>query len=410
MEQILSFFRKLIPRKIFRLAQPAYHIFWAILGTLIYRFPSKSVRVIGVTGTKGKSTTSEALAFILEQSGHKVALSSTVHFKIAGREIPNLYKMTMPGRMAMQKFLRSAVDAGCDSVVVEMSSEGAKLWRHVGIVLDGLVVTNLSPEHIESHGSFENYREAKGRLVTALARSNKKNTFLVLNKNDEHAEYFAKLAGPTQVIWFDVPKDEPFVWQGHEVQTSLPGHFNRENLTAAAEGARAIGISVEKIVRALPAFTGAKGRVEEIPTGKNFRVIVDYAHTADSMEKLFSAFPDVRKICVFGATGGGRDKWKRPVMGAVADRHCAEIILTDDDSYDEDTVSICNEIATGIKTKTPAIIPDRREAIREGLLRAGSSDIVFITGKGTDPYLMGPNNKKTPWNDAKVVREELDKI
>ncbi|MBP9856214.1 MAG: hypothetical protein KBC48_02850, partial [Candidatus Pacebacteria bacterium] len=175
---MLNLLRRLIPKKVFTSLQPAYHAFMSGLGTIIYRFPANHLTVVGVTGTKGKSTTSEILAHILESSGKKVFLSSTIHFKIAGEEIPNLLKMTMPGRFLLQKMLRQAVNKGCTHAVIEMSSEGAKLWRHVGIQLNGLVVTNLSPEHIESHGSFENYRNAKLRLLTALNKSTKPNKFL----------------------------------------------------------------------------------------------------------------------------------------------------------------------------------------------------------------------------------------
>ncbi len=380
--------------------RPIYHATLVALGTIFYRFPSKKLVVVGVTGTKGKSTTSEMLTHILETSGKKVFLSSTIHFKIAGRELPNLLKMTMPGRFLLQKMLRQAVNDGCTHAVVEMSSEGAKLWRHVGIELNGLIVTNLSPEHIESHGSFEKYRAAKLRLLTALNKSTKPNKFLVLNKQDDALKIFTDQAN----------KDVSVLDLNHTYTTPLPGQFNLENAQAAATAAEILGLDKNLIQSALNNFTGAKGRVEKIEAGQNFEVVVDYAHTADSLEKFYQIFEGKRKICVFGATGGGRDKWKRPEMSKVADKYCDEIILTDDDSYDEDPQTICAEIATGITAHTPQIITDRREAIKTALANARAGDAVLITGKGTDPYLMGPKGKKIPWSDTNITKEELAKL
>ncbi len=382
------------------LIRPIYHATLTALATIFYRFPANHLTVVGITGTKGKSTTSEILAHILESSGKKVFLSSTIHFKIDGEEIPNLLKMTMPGRFLLQKMLRQAVNKGCTHAVIEMSSEGAKLWRHVGIQLNGLIVTNLSPEHIESHGSFDNYRAAKLRLLTALNKSTKPHKFLVLNKNDEALKIFDDGADRSVEV-----KD-----LNHEYTSPLPGQFNLENAQAAGTAAESLDINKNVIQEALNNFTGAKGRVEKVEGNQDFEVVVDYAHTADSLEKFYQIFEGKRKICVFGATGGGRDKWKRPEMGKVADKYCDEIILTDDDSYDEDTRVICEEIAVGIKNHQPKIIIDRREAIRTGLALARPGDAVLITGKGTDPYLMGPNGKKTPWSDTTVAQEELTKL
>jgi len=355
---------------------------------------------VAITGTKGKSTTSEMLTSILEVAGKKVFLSSTIRFKIAGREIPNLLKMTMPGRFTLQRLLRQAVDAGCTHAVIEMSSEGAKLWRHIGIPLDSLVVTNFSPEHIEAHGSLANYRAAKLRLLTALNRSPKPDKFLILNQADSALTVFAERAN-AQITVRDLARD---------YHTPLPGQFNQENAQAAAAAAEALGLDQEIIRSALGKFTGARGRVEYVKAGQNFDVVVDYAHTADSLEKFYRIFNGQRKICVFGATGGGRDKWKRPMMGQVADQYCDEIILTDDDSYDEKTEQICAEIASGIANHQPRIIINRREAIKTALAAAQEGNAVLITGKGTDPYLMGPKGQKTPWSDVKVAQEELAKL
>ena len=149
--------------------------------------------------------------------------------------------------------------------------------------------------------------------------------------------------------------------------------------------------------------------MERIDAGQDFLAVVDYAHTPDSLQALYDAFPNRRKICVLGNTGGGRDTWKRPEMGAIADAECESVILTNEDPYDENPENIVNAMASGMKRK-PRIVMDRRDAIREALSLAKAGDVVLISGKGADPYIMGPHGTKTPWSDATVVREELEKL
>jgi UDP-N-acetylmuramoyl-L-alanyl-D-glutamate--2,6-diaminopimelate ligase len=366
-----------------------YHYFWAILSVLFFGFPSKQIKVIGVTGTKGKSTTTEIISAILEEAGYKTAVSNTIR-----------NKMSMPGRSFVQRFIRKAVNTECDFVILEMTSQGVLQYRHKFIDLNALVFTNLSPEHIEAHGSYEKYRDAKLELGKLLGKSSKRPRILVVNGDDRESENFLKFETDIKKT-FDLRDALP---------SPLPGEFNQYNVAGAVTLCRALGISEEIIRKSVANFKEVKGRVEYVNEGQNFKVIVDYAHTADSMEKLYRTFPNQRKICIFGATGGGRDKWKRPEMGKVADQYCDEIILTDDDSYDENPLDIANEIKTGIRNKKSKIIVDRKEAIREGLKLAKENDLVLITGKGTDAFLRGPNGKKTSWNDAEITREELRKI
>jgi UDP-N-acetylmuramoyl-L-alanyl-D-glutamate--2,6-diaminopimelate ligase len=398
MEKIFHFGRKYIPSPIFNFFQPVYHYLIAILGTLIYRFPSRNIRVIGVTGTKGKSTTTEIINAILEKAGYKTALSNTIRYKIGNESFPNMFKMSMPGRFFVPRLMRKAIEAKCDFVILEMTSQGVLQYRHKFIELDSLVFTNLSPEHIESHGSYEKYRDAKLELARLITKSHKRPRVIVVNGDDIESEKFLKEEAEIKRV-FDI--------KNIIVNSPLPGEFNLYNVQAAVTLTEALGISNEIIKEAVENFKEVKGRVEEINVGQKFKVIVDYAHTADSMEKLYKTFERSRKICIFGATGGGRDKWKRKEMGKIADLYCDEIILTDDDSYDENPEEITKEIALGIKNKIPKIMVDRREAIRAGIRRAQENDVVLITGKGTDPFLMGPNGKKIPWSDAEVTTEEL---
>ena len=194
------------------------------------------------------------------------------------------------------------------------------------------------------------------------------------------------------------------------IHSPLLGIFNVYNILAAAVLAQTQHISLATIKKALAKCDSIQGRVESIDAGQHFTVIVDYAHTKESLEQLYETFEKKRKICVLGNTGGGRDRRKRSEMGEVADRHCAHIILTNEDPYDENPEIIVKDMAQTIRNHVPEIIMDRRRAIAKALSLATKGDVVLITGKGTDPYIMGPKGSKTPWSDGEVAREELKNI
>jgi len=423
MEHIRHNLKKLIPSAIFKKAQPYYHYVLAYFGAVAYKHPSKDIKVIGITGTKGKSSTTEILARILRQDGKKVASLSTIQFQIDGHVERNLFKMTMPGRFFVQKFLRDAVDAGCEYAVLEMTSEGAKQYRHTFIEINALIFTNLTPEHIESHGSFENYKQAKLSIAQAVADSPKRPRFLVSNIDDEHGADFLDFP-VEQLIPYSLRdlslhtlhKDSvTIVIDNVTIRVPLFGLFNVYNTLAAISLARAFGVSLQSIQESLRDIPAIAGRVEHIesPSGarKKVTAIVDYAHTPDSLTQLYQAFPNRYKVCVLGNTGGGRDTWKRPEMGAIAEQYCDEIILTNEDPYDEDPVNIVEQMKKGMSYSAPVeIIIDRRAAIQTALKRAPQDALVLISGKGTDPYIMGPNETKQEWSDAAVVKELLTEI
>jgi UDP-N-acetylmuramoyl-L-alanyl-D-glutamate--2,6-diaminopimelate ligase len=418
MEHILRTIENLIPKRIYRQLQPLYHYLLACLGTLIYRNPSRHIRVIGVTGTKGKSSTVEFVNAVFEAAGYKTAILSTIRFKLGEQSRANKYKMTMPGRFFTQKFLRDAVDAHCDIAIIEMTSEGARFSRHVGVEMDALVFTNLSPEHIESHGSFEHYKKAKLKLVQRLAKSKKPLRVAVANIDNKHAPSFLIYPIEKNIsysikdvrIVFESQTSSMIEYGGVQITIPLPGRFNISNALAAIKLGEVFGVPVERAKEGIEYLSLIRGRVERVDMGQNFTVIVDYAHTDDSLRKLYETFPSSRKIGVLGSTGGGRDSWKRPVLGAIADEYCDEIIITNEDPYDEDPMKIIQEVATGVTRHTPTIIIDRREAIHCALTKAHAGDTILITGKGTDPYIMGPNGTKIEWDDARIVREELEKV
>jgi len=410
--------KKIIPKKLFGSLSPIYHFKLAMWGAIIYRFPSRKIKVIAVTGTKGKSSVTEILNAILEEAGYKTAVSNTIRFKVGDVSEPNLYKMSMLGRFFIQKFLRRAVDAKCQYAILEVTSQGAELFRHKFIDFDALIFTNLAPEHIEAHGSYEKYVAAKLSIADAVVKSKKPKTVLVANADDkEAAKFLAKnFAVKRTFSLSDVKpyemRDEglDFTFHGTKIHSPLSGVFNIMNILAAATLANEYGIDVTTIKKAVEKFSEIKGRVERIKEGQDFNVVVDYAHTPESLQALYDAFRGHRRICVLGNTGGGRDVWKRDKMAKIAETECDEIILTNEDPYDDDPQKIITDMASAIPDAKPIVIMDRRMAINKAISMAHSGDAVLITGKGTDPYIMGANGTKIPWSDASVAREEIKKL
>ena len=403
-----------------------YHYLWAATAAVWYRFPSREIFVLGITGTKGKTTTLELISALLEADGKRTAIASTLRFKIGERSEMNQLKMTMPGRARLQQFLRAAVRARCDYALVEMTSEGAKQFRHRFIELDALIFTNLAPEHLESHGSYANYLAAKLEIAKQLERSRKTAKTIIINADDREAKHFLQAAGSAGVekITYRARDGAPWsidetglelTFRNLKIRSPLAGRFNLYNILAAATFAAARGAPPEIIKTTLENFRGVRGRLERIeaqainPRQPDFTVIVDYAHTPDSLKQVYETFAARQKICVLGAAGGGRDKWKRPVLGKIASDHCWRIILTNEDPYDEDPTAIIRDLARGLGRKPFQTIIDRRAAIRQAFLEAKDGELVIITGKGTDPFIMGPRGTKIPWDDATVVREELKK-
>ncbi|MEK7135675.1 MAG: UDP-N-acetylmuramyl-tripeptide synthetase [Patescibacteria group bacterium] len=399
-----------------RLLTP-YHYAWALFAALWYSFPAKRLTVIGVTGTKGKSSVSEMLYAIFTAAGHKTALAGTIRFVIGAESRPNLFKMTLPGRGFIQKFLAEALMQKCTHAVVEITSEAAVQYRHLGLNLDALVFTNLQKEHLESHGSMENYFRAKFAIGTSLAASSKRPRAIVAAGDDTYGQRFLALRVEKRIPFSladaaDALTDEngvSFSYGGTHFTLQLPGTFNILNALAAIKTAEAFGVPLETCAKALGELSRISGRVEHIDAGQDFIVVVDYAHTPDSLQALYDAFPKNRKICVLGNTGGGRDIWKRPEMGRIADEACEKVILTNEDPYDEDPRAIVDAMARGMR-RVPEIIMDRRAAIRHALAAARTGDAVLISGKGTDPFIMGARGARLPWSDAGVVREELERL
>lgn len=416
MNSLKRFIEQMLPRSVYRTLLKPYHFAITLFSAIRYGFPGKKLTVILVTGTKGKSSVTEMLFTTLRHAGYPAAVAGTIRFAINDETRPNLYKMTMPGRGFIQHFLADAVKGDAKYAVLEVTSEATLQYRHLFLYPNALVFTNLQREHIESHGSFEKYAAAKLSIGRELAHSPKRPRAIIANKDDKHSAPYFDLGVETAFPFSygdvtDVMQGSgtvAFTLANVRFSMQLPGSFSVMNALAVINAARFVGVSLEQSAEALKKLERIPGRTERIDAGQDFQVVVDYAHTPDSLSALYGAYP-VRKICVLGNTGGGRDTWKRPEMGRIADKECDEVILTNEDPYDEDPNAIVNAMAEGME-RTPLIVMDRREAIRTAISHARTGDAVLITGKGTDPYIMEANGAKTPWSDATVVREELEKL
>jgi len=408
---------RLLPKEVHGFLLGLYHRGWALGSALACGLPARRLTVIGVTGTKGKSSVSEMLFAILRHAGYPTAVAGTIRFAINEDSRLNLFKMTMPGRAFLQTFLARAVREGAKYVVLEVTSEGAKQFRHLCLDMDALVFTNLQREHIESHGSMEKYAEAKFQLGLALASSSKRPRAIIANSDNTYSKPYLELPVETVLPFGQEDATElslrdgevSFRYDGVLFTIPHPGMFSVLNALAAIKTAAWLGVPLPVCSEALGALTVIPGRAEHIEAEQDFLAVVDYAHTPDSLKALYGAYGKRRKICVLGNTGGGRDTWKRPLMGKIAEEHCDEVILTNEDPYDEDPVAIIDAMKSEL-TRPVQTIMDRREAIHTALSLARSGDAVLITGKGTDPYIMEANGKKTSWSDAQVVREELEKL
>jgi len=411
-----------------------YYQFFPLWGAVWHRFPSRKLIVVGITGTNGKSTTVQLVSDILRQAGLKVASLSSICFQIGDKISQNKLKMTMPGRLKLQRFLREAVRSNCQYAVLEVTSEGIKQFRHKFINFDAAIFTNLEKEHIESHGSFEEYKKAKGKLFQGPGVKG-----AIVNLDDSWADYF--LGFPVKERWgytinpkskIQNPKKETrklnivqgeeiglfedhseFIIEGQKFNIPLVGEFNVYNALAAISFGLSQGINLDIMAVALKKPGKIWGRMEFV-IKEPFRAVVDYAHTPKALEGAYKTLSigksgsDRKLICVLGSCGGGRDKWKRPVFGGLASQYCDKIILTNEDPYDENPVKIIEDIEAGLSPGADyEKILDRRGAIKRALELAVVGDTVIITGKGGEPWICVANGRKIPWDDRQIVREEM---
>ncbi len=433
--EFLKALKRLVPEPLRLL----YHYAFGHFAAFVYRYPSRHMVVIGVTGTKGKTTTANFIWACLEAAGCRAGLIGSANIRIHNREMLNPYHMTMPGRFTLQHLLADMRKAGCTHCVVETTSEGTKQWRHLGIWYDAAVFTNLFPEHLESHrGSIEVYRSMKERMFAQLERYPHKKIggkpvqkILVVNADSPEAPHFIKYkADRVATFGFSECADYTverivqegftthFEVRGTQYRIHLAGRENAANAAAAIALCDVLQIPQDAMVRGLDRLGGVPGRMERIDAGQLFTVIVDHAHEPQSLTFLLETVRHLRStaagkiIIVFGATGGGRDKAKRPVMGKIAAERADVIVLTNEDPYDDDPQEIMEHIAHGAEEAgkqrghTLYLIEDRREAIRKALSCADKDDIVVVAGKGSEQSII-IKGKHMPWDDRSIVREEL---
>ncbi len=428
--------KRLLPASIFN----TYYYSLAILGALIHNSPSKKMIVIGVTGTKGKTSTINFIWSCLMAGGYKTGIISTANIKIGDEEVLNKYHMTMPGRFVISSLMAKMVKSGCKFCIIETTSEGIKQHRNAGIVYDIFVFTNLYPEHLPSHdNSFEKYKATKAipfrnlSLTNKIINGEKIDRIIIANKDSEHADYYLQFNADKKYTFSinnqsdnraveikSLPDAVKFKLNGEEYSLQILGEFNIYNALPAIIIAKAFDISYENIKKGLSELNLIPGRMELINAGQDYTVIVDYAHEKESMTNVLKTAISIRKsptnkiIVLLGAEGGGRDKAKRPLMGRISAELADYVIVANVDPYEDDPKEILEDIAIAsekngkIRNQNLFVIEDRTQAITKALSLANKDDIVIITGKGAEQSIV-IGGVSRPWDDRVVVRDAIIK-
>jgi UDP-N-acetylmuramoyl-L-alanyl-D-glutamate--2,6-diaminopimelate ligase len=381
-----------------------YHLTQALISAAYFGFPSRKIKVIGITGTDGKTTTVNMIYNILKSSGKNVSMISSVQAQIGDKKYNTGFHVTTPNPWQIQKFLKEAVKKGDEYFILEATSHGLDQNRLAFIPFEISAVTNISHEHLDYHKTWEKYAYSKFKLF-------KNSKLAVLNKNDKSYNFLRSEL--KQKIYTYGLKNGDFNMNNLKIKLNISGDFNINNALAAASVASLSGISGSKISKSLAKFQGVPGRMEEVKAGQNFRVFIDFAHTPNSIKKALESLRKLSKnnklIAVFGSAGE-RDKAKRPMMGKNADKFADEIILTLEDPRMEKVETICNEIKKGIKNKKVGknlfVIKDRQEAINFAIGKAKNEDIVGIFGKGHEKS-MKIEHKEYPWDEFLSVKKAI---
>jgi UDP-N-acetylmuramoyl-L-alanyl-D-glutamate-L-lysine ligase len=398
----------------------------ALLAPRFYNYPSKRMTMIGVTGTNGKTSVSGIVHAILRQAGEVSAVSGTIGFELDGA----LYETenTTPDVLTTQGMIARAAEEGCTTMTMEVSSHGLVEGRLAGTEFDIAIFTNLTHDHLDFHGTMEEYGHAKGLLFAQLGQDLEKRKFAVVNADDSWSDKFTKMT-PYPVLTYGIRNDAlfratnielkadgtAFTLQAPEgefrVEMKLIGEFSVYNALAAIAALSAKGMTVEEIVVLLGKIPSVKGRMEIVPTELPLTMYVDYAHSPDAIEKAIDAVlpykKEGQKLIFLIGTGGNRDRIKRPIMAEKAS--VAEyVILTTDDPRDEPYESILSELAAGMQHEGYACIGDRVEAVRHAIAIAEKDDIIIFAGKGHEDFqIIG--NEKYPHSDAAIALEEAGK-
>ena len=422
-ERLVKTTRRVLPRPLLEKVEDTYRKDRAKLLSARYGHPARGLKVLAITGTNGKTTTASFLNETLKEAGLKTAMFTTAVIEIDGKKSINDLNATVASTRRMQEFFRDAKKAKVDYVILEVTSHALVQHKLAGVPIEAAIMTNLTQDHLDYHGTMEKYAAAKALLFATEPK------FIVLNRDDEWFDYFDQYHASAQKMTYGTHEEaeahidhvqlyrkgsEAAVTIDHqtklELATALPGKFNVYNMTAAAALAYLLGLKLRDIQEGVANLENVPGRFERAVEGLGFDVIVDYAHTPDALEKLLEAAKNITKnrvILVFGATGD-RDKGKRPIMGEIAARLADRIVLTDEESYNEDPNTIREQVRQGIEAHKGSAklleVADRRAAIEKALSIATKGDTVLVTGMGHEKFRIIAGERE-PWNDSEVIRE-----
>ena len=427
-----SVVKKLIPSGLFQAVEPYGHLGEAVALNVVNGFPAKGLKVIGVTGTNGKTSTCFLLHKMLRQAGYNVGLMTTVAYGVNDDIREQMTHMTTASVPVLHKRIKAMKAEGMEWLVLETTSHALAQHRIWGVPYSVAVMTNITHEHLSYHGTFERYLAAKASLFTMTNRNKKGLRVGVVNADDPNAEVFSQeimhpisygiengdaratnIRMSAEGVAYDVSLDG----ETYNIACKLPGSFNVYNSLAAVCVGKAIGLSKQQIEQGIAALQGVEGRMTAINEGQDFDVLVDYAHTPDSFEKLFRDLRPVVKgklIVLFGSLGGG-DKAKRPLQGELAGRYADVVVVTEEDDRQEDPGVIANDIAVGaekagkVRDQDLFLVHERPEAMRFAVSKAEAGDMVLFLGKGHEKTIEHADGEH-PWDEVGEVREALQSI
>lgn len=422
--------KALIPIGMFRKIEPFGHLGEAVLLNLIYGFPARGLTTIGVTGTNGKTTTSFLIHRMMHEAGYKVGLMTTVAYGVGLDIKPQVEHMTTVSVPQLLKRIKKLKAEGAEWLVLETTSHALAQHRVWGVPFSIAVMTNITHEHLDYHGSFENYRAAKLKLFKMAAKNRKGLRMGIVNADDPAADLFEK-ATPNSLS-YGIKKGElkatdvkmtavgnSFTVESTnrrnlKVKTHLPGSFNVHNSLAAVGVGLALGMETEAIEKGIAALSGVEGRMATVNAGQDFDVIVDFAHTPDSFEKLFSDLKPIVKgkmIVMFGSAGR-RDEAKRTIQGNLAGKYADIVVVTEEDDRDADGAEIMEQIASGAekagkkRDKDLFLVHDRTEAIKFAIDKASKGDTVLFLGKGHEKSIERSHGED-PWDEVKTAKAAI---
>ena len=421
--------KSLIPKNIFKRIEPLGHLLESVIFQIINGFPTRGITVIGVTGTNGKTTVSYMIHQMLKESEKKVGLMTTVAYGVGYQLNSQISHMTTVSSGLLLKRIKQMRKEGIDYLVLETTSHALAQNRVWGIKYSLAVFTNLTHEHLDYHGTFERYRQAKVKLFKITNKTKKGLRIGIVNADDPSSQYFAQAitnpltyginsgelrAKNIKLSPQGISYDAKFEKNTYKIKSQIPGSFNVYNSLAVVGVGTALGLSQDQIEQGIASLNGVEGRMTRINEGQKFEVIVDFAHTPDSFEKLFKDLRPVIKgklIVMFGSAGR-RDEAKRPIQGQLAGEYADEVILTEEDDRDIDGKKILEEIAKGAKEagktedKDLFLVHDRTKAIEFALKRAKPGDTVLLLGKGHEKTIERIDGEH-PWDEIGLTKKIL---